>query len=513
MSTDPIEGLKDLQNKDLQTKDLPANPNLEYLRKQAKALLHSFKQQEPQAVARFSALKLKAAPKLSDAQHLVAREYGFEGWAKLKKHIDSAAAAMKEAVALARKAFHDDNVEAFRRVHQQHPVLKARINEPLGDFGAPLINHVRSAAMLDALLDAGADVNARSHWDPGSFGLLDLAPPDVAAHAIRRGAIVTVHAAARLGMMEKLKELVSADPQLVHARGGDGQTPLHFASTVKVAEYLLDHGADMEARDLDHESTPAQYMLRERDEVARYLIRRGCKTDILMAAALGDRELVEEHLRKDPESVRMRVSDEYFPIIGMGSGGTIYQWKLGWYVSAVQVAKSFGHHAIFDLLMERSPAEEKLLNACWLHYEAMVNDLFTQRPGLAALLPPAGRRHVAHAARNSDVIAARLMVGAGLPVNVFSQHHASALHWAAFHGNAELARLFVDHGAAFENADNEFKGTPLNWAMYGSQNAWHPDQGDYPATVNILIAAGANLPKKLGGTEAVKEVLRRHGVK
>jgi hypothetical protein len=367
--------------------------------------------------------------------------------------------------------------------------------------------------MLDAMLEAGADINARSHWEPGSFGLLDSAPPDVAAHAIQRGAIVTVHAAARLGMMEKLKELIGADPQLVHARGGDGQTPLHFASTVEVAEYLLAHGADMEARDLDHESTPAQYMLRERDEVARYLIRRGCKTDILMAAALGERELVEEHLQKDPESIRMRVSDEYFPIIGPRTGGTIYQWKLGWYVSSVQVAKSFGHQAIFDLLMERSPVEEKLLNACWLHDEAMVKALLAQHPNLAAAVPPAGLRHVAHAARNSDVIAARLMVAAGLPVNTFSQHHASALHWAAFHGQAELAQLLIDYGAALEDSDNDFKGTPLNWAMYGSHSAWHPELGNYPATVEVLLAAGAMLPRELGGTEAVKEVLRSHGMK
>ena len=505
MSTDPVTVLP--------RKDRPANPNLEYLRKQAKALLHGFKQQEPQAVARFSSLKLKAAPKLSDAQHLIAREYGFDSWAKLKKHVDAAAAAMNEAVKLVRKAFRDDDVETFRRVLQQYPVLKARINEPVGDFGAPLINHVHSSAMLDAMLDAGADINSRSNWKPGSFGLLDLARPEVAAHAIQRGAIVTVHAAARLGMMEKLKELIDADPQLVHARGGDGQTPLHFASTVEVAEYLLDHGADMEARDLDHESTPAQYMLHERDEVARYLIRRGCKTDILMATALGEKELVAEHLRKDPESIRMRVSDEYFPLIGLGSGGTIYQWKLGWYVSPVQVAKAFGHQAIFDLLMEKSPAEEKLLNACWLHDEAMVKDLLTQRPNLAASLPHAGRRHVAHAVRNADVTAARLMIFAGLPVNAFSQHHASSLHWAAFHGQAELAQLLIDHGAALENTDNEFKGTPLNWAMYGSQNAWHPELGNYPVTVEVLLRAGASLPRELGGTAAVKDVLRRRGMK
>jgi hypothetical protein len=504
---------KDQRKEDLPKKELPANPNLEHLRKEAKALLHRFKQKQPQAVSAFRTLKLKAAPKLSDAQHLVAQEYGFASWPMLRKHIDAEAAAIKEAVKLAWKAFRDDDVAEFGRVLTQYPVLKARINEPTGDFGSPPISHVRSQAMLDALLDAGADINARSKWSPGSFGLLDLAPPDVAAHAIRRGAIVTVHAAARLGMMAELKQLITADPQLVHARGGDGQTPLHFASTVEIAEYLLDNGADIEARDLDHESTPAQYMLGERAEVARYLIRRGCKTDILMATALGDINLVKQHLQADPECIRMRVSDEYFPMIGGGpNGGTIYQWKLGWHVSAVQVAKELGHQAIFELLMERSPAEEKLLNACWFHDEAMVNDLLAQRPDLAAALPPAGRRHVAHAARNDDTAAARLMVAAELPVKAFSQHHASSLHWAAFHGNVELAQLFIQHGAALENHDNEFKGTPVNWAQYGSVNGWHPEGGDYPGTVTVLLAAGAKLPKDLSGSEGVKEVLRRHGM-
>ncbi len=73
---------------------------------------------------------------------------------------------------------------------------------------------------------------------------------------------------------------------MVHARGGDGQTPLHFASTVEIAEFLLAHGADMDALDVDHESTPAQYMLRvehvrhyprDRQDVARYLVSRGCR--------------------------------------------------------------------------------------------------------------------------------------------------------------------------------------------------------------------------------------------
>ena len=105
--------------------------------------------------------------------------------------------------------------------------------------------------------------------------MIDNADAGLAAHAIERGAVITVHAAARLGLIEKLKELIEADPDLLHARGGDGQTPLHFAATVEVAAYLLDRGADIDARDVDHESTPAQYMVRSRQEVARFLVERG----------------------------------------------------------------------------------------------------------------------------------------------------------------------------------------------------------------------------------------------
>jgi hypothetical protein len=367
--------------------------------------------------------------------------------------------------------------------------------------------------MLEVLLEAGADINARSKWWAGGFGLLDTAGPAVAARAIERGATVTVHAAARLGMIDKLKELIAADPALVHARGGDGQTPLHFASTIEIAGYLIDHGADINARDVDHESTPAQYMVRSRPEIARYLIRRGAKSDILMAAALGELSLVETHLRDDPECIRMRVNDQSFPRANFHSGGTIYQWELGWHVSACQVAKKFGHPEVLNLLMERCPADEKLVNACWLHDEAMVKALLAADPNLANSLPPSGRRQLAHAARNNDSVAARLMLTAGLPVESFGQHHATPLHWAAWHGNAELVRLILTYNPPIENADNDYKVTPLNWALHGSQNGWYREAGDYPATVEALLDAGAILPKETGGTEAVQEVLRRRGLK
>src|SRR5262249_3156691 len=154
---------------------------------------------------------------------------------------------------------------------------------------------------IDALLRAGADINARSHLWAGGLSVLDECAEDMAAFLMERGAVLDAHAAARLGMFQQLQELVAANPGVVAARGAHGQPPLHFASTLEIAQSLLEHGAEIDARDLQHESTPAQHMLRvlqarhyrrDRQDIARYLVARGCRTDLLMAAALGDLALV-----------------------------------------------------------------------------------------------------------------------------------------------------------------------------------------------------------------------------
>jgi ankyrin repeat protein len=492
--------------------ELPSHANLEHLKKQAKALLYDFQSGDAQAIEKFSSLSLQEAPILADAQHILARDYGFSNWTALKKHVDSLAVENADPFELAKNAFHSDDAPAMRLLLDRYPQLREKINDPLSHFNSPAITLVRSRAMLDVLLDAGADINVKSHWWAGGFSLLENASPELAAYAITRGAQVTVHAAARLGLFDQLQNLVAENPSLVHAPGGDGQTPLHFASTVEIAAFLLDHGAVIDALDVDHESTPAQYMIESRQEIARYLIQRGCKTDILMAAALGDAKLASAHLDANPDVIRIRVSDEFFPLVGNDKGGTIYQWQLGWYVSAPQVARKFGHHELCDLLLDRCPPDEKLLNACWFADESAVNDLLTANSNLVPTLTALGRRQLAHAARNNDSAACRLMLQAGLPIDSFSQHHAMPLHWAAFHGNLEIARAILDRHPDIENIDNEYKSTPLGWAIFGSENGWFGKTGNYEATVETLLDAGAKLPDKLGGTRAVRQILRRHDV-
>jgi ankyrin repeat protein len=401
-------------------------------------------------------------------------------------------------------------------VLEQYPALKSRLDDPLpnGAFGGTALLaavHQGNRAMVDVLLRDGADVNARSHWWAGSFGVLDD-DHGLASFLIERGASVDAHAAARLGMMDRLDQLVSANPQLVHARGGDGQTPLHFASSIAIAQYLLDRGADIDARDVDHESTPAQWMIRDRQEIARHLVTRGCRTDILMAAALGDAALVRKHLDDDPSSIRMSVSEECFPKQDQRSGGCIYIWTLGAHKTADLVAREFGHDDVFRLLMARSPDTLKLAVACELGDETSVDALLAAQPDLALSLTEGERRRVAVAAQNNDARAVRLMLDAGWPADVLDRQGATPLHWAAWNGNAEMTRTFLRHAPPLEVADDEHHAKPLGWAIYGSLHGWHRETGDYGATVDALLQAGAAHPTAAGdfeGSDAVRDALQR----
>ena len=485
--------------------ELPARPNLEHLKKEAKLLLRGSLQAEATAIERFREAHVTYstdAPKLADAQHVIAREYGFDNWAKLKAHVGALSDDPLEALTAAVKA---NDASLVREVLSRYPVLKSRLDEPLPNYGfdAPALIpavHKDNREMIDALLHAGANINARTRWWAGSFGVLDSCSPELAPYLIERGAYVDIHAAARLGMFDRLRSLIEADPALVQARGGDGQTPLHFASSIEIAGYLLDHGAEIDARDVDHESTAAQYAVAHwprRPEVARYLIARGAQTDILMAAALGDLELVRQHLDDDPASVRISVSEKDFPKQNPRSGGSIYIYGFGWTRTAHMLANKFGHEDVFGLLMQRSSLGLRFAIACEVGNQEMAKSLLAKHPNVIEKQPPEAYRRIIGAALRNNARAVSMMLSAGWPANVQGNHDQTALHWAAFHGNVEMVRALLDHQAPLEAEEQQFKGTPLGWALYGSEHGWHRDAGDYPGTVQELLSAGAKAPGPL----------------
>ncbi|GAA1016578.1 hypothetical protein Aple_102220 [Acrocarpospora pleiomorpha] len=72
--------------------ELPAHPNLEYYRKQAKHLRHAYTAGDAAAAARVAdALSDRAAERflLSDAQFVLAQEHGFRTWAEFRAHVES----------------------------------------------------------------------------------------------------------------------------------------------------------------------------------------------------------------------------------------------------------------------------------------------------------------------------------------------------------------------------------------------------------------------------------------
>jgi len=183
------------------SRHLPENPSLEYLKKQAKELLRSMRQ-----------------GKLADAQHTLANEYGFANWAKLKSHVEALRLSPAEAL---KAAVCDSDAARVRQVLERYPELRARIDDPLPDYGfgeQALFAAVQRSdrETVDALLLAGANIRKRTEWWAGGFGVLDDCDPSMVEFLTERGATLDAHSGSRLGMMAKLRELVAADPGIVH---------------------------------------------------------------------------------------------------------------------------------------------------------------------------------------------------------------------------------------------------------------------------------------------------------
>ncbi len=316
-------------------RSLPDRPHLDQQKIQAKDLLDAFRRRDATAIARVRAeLPDKETIALADAQFVIAREYGFERWSALKDYIDAQQDDPRTIQARAHDAFGRRDAKAVRQLLKQHASLRQLLKAPLLPFNSPpIVACANDAAMVEVLLEFGADPNQRSEWWAGGFHALHSARGQAAERLIAAGAVVDACAAAHLDRPDVLAELLAADPARVHERGGDGQTPLHFAKSRVVVDLLLNAGADIDARDVDHRATPAQWMLDRhrgagRYDLAQHLVERGATVDIFLAAALGLTSRVREMLMANPSLLGERT--------GQGAYGEqppssfhIYFWTLG----------------------------------------------------------------------------------------------------------------------------------------------------------------------------------------
>ncbi len=406
-----------------------------------------------------------------------------------------------EFVAFAR-AVHLGDVTGVRAALAGSAVARARINEPVFDFGQRAL-HVAAAniPMLEVLLEFGADVGLLSDWKNGPYSVLDHSSEESATFLIGRGASLTPNAASRLGWFDELKNLVGANPTAVHLRGGDGQQPLHQARTVEIADYLLDQGAGIDVPCIDHSSTPAQYALVERPDVCRRLLARGARPDIFMAAALGDEELAGLLIAADPACVSARVNAPGYAAVPEFN---IYCWTLGFGVSPHDVALKHGHRGVYERLIAASPARVLLMDAAMRGDEPGARAPIARDPSLIASLTAADHAQLAQAIFSGRFAAAELMLRLGFDPKARGTDGGTALHMACWMGHVPLVEQLLSLKVPIDDVDPTHGSTPLGWTAFGSVHRCAKG-ADYVAVVKRLIAAGADttLPGNAGGCSLV----------
>jgi uncharacterized protein len=232
--------------------DLPARPDLDQLRRQAKDLLRAAKRDEPEALERIRAVSEQLT--LTAAQLALAREYGFASWPKLKREVErreilesrdlgrlTALLAEEPELATARMEHwcdhpigapplgytammrYDTSRSAWRDMPGSGAIARALlaagapVDGERGEQETPLITAASygDAEVAAALIEAGADLEARAADDSGGvpggtallhaavFGMTDVVDVLVAAGAQIEGIEVAAAAGDVSGWLDE----------------------------------------------------------------------------------------------------------------------------------------------------------------------------------------------------------------------------------------------------------------------------------------------------------------------
>jgi ankyrin repeat protein len=89
------------------------------------------------------------------------------------------------------------------------------------------------------------------------------------------------------------------------------------------------------------------------------------------------------------------------------------------------------------------------------------------------------------------------------------------LHWAAFHGNADMMAEVLRYGPPIEAQDRQFRGTAIGWLVHGALNPWGFSTGQHGDCARLLLDAGAQVDEASlpTGHDAIDRVLRERFVR
>lgn len=506
-------------------KQLPERPDLDQLKKQAKDLLNDIRAQQPEALARVPSNEL-AGFALADAQRILAREYGFPSWAKLKLHVETrsptqAGKALVQAALRGQKEAVEEILREYPRLSRGSIHTVTALGDPAGvrdwlrhdpalatkrsneSKWTPLLfvcvgrvggDDAARAECVKLLLAAGADAN--DYWTDEAFPDAKLPAlyaatgvnnyPRTARVLLEAGARPdddeSVYHAAEHAHFESLEVLREFGANLSHSAAKfGGNTPLYFlfevigggATREKGARWLLEHGAN------------PNVVCRDVQETALHAaVRRGYSADL----------------------IQLMLKCGADPALRRADGRTAYA-----------LAVRGGHDDPAALLQVPGGPEEvspvdRFFGACLRADRGEARRLLAEHPRLMAELTPADRQMVTEAAREGRGEALTLMGELGFDLQLAEEGGVTPLHSAAWCGRIAAVRALIAAGVAINPEETRFKGTPLGWAQHGSRFNGDP-AGDYPACAEALLAAGALLPEEIYGTPEVAAVMKRYAAK
>lgn len=495
------------------TQQLPGQPNLEQLKRQAKDLLRSAKSQEPAALQRMRSLPAfaslepnqiaSAAFALHDAQSVVAREYGFVSWNALRERVEELTLQFADALQEFVLAATDGRVGRAERLLALHPRI------PQASFPAALllgdVERVETFLHTDAAL-AGRKGGARE-WEPllyvchSSLGQSKAANADgfvtIARRLIALGADPNsrfpwfhhgVQRAVLWGAVCVTRSLPLAQVLLqAGANPNDGVTLTIAASggDLPALELLIAHGADVNFPWATDGSSPLYSILGWSRKAAGpvWLLEQGAdprpafgkeaETALHVAARKWDVPLVEALVRHGADVTARRADGRTAYVLAeLNNNVAVAEW----------------------LLAHGSPTDitefDRFVAACSRGDRRAAEAALAAHPELRAEIKPEHHVALREAAERGDAQAIETMLACGFDANVADEGGRTALHRAARGGCVNAVRVLLECGARTDVLDQEFNATPLLWAADGARMGGAPGP-DHTAVAKLLIRAGS----------------------
>ncbi len=245
---------------------LPASPNLDHLKYQAKDLLRAVAARKAAAAQRIrefhprfrgssDAEIFSAKLRLSDAQLTIARESGFPTWARLKRRVENPTIA-----------------DELQRPHHE------RIEDPPFRHAVELLDSGDVAALKDHLKAYPGLSRRHVVFEGGNYFRNPTLLEFVAENPVRHGKLPTNIVAVAEAILEAGVDQSALNETLLLVSTGSVPRECHVQPAL--IELLCDHGADPETA---IEAT----VLHGELEAARTLIARGARITLPIAAALG----------------------------------------------------------------------------------------------------------------------------------------------------------------------------------------------------------------------------------